>query len=251
MRNGRPSGPNRLRWMAALAVLPVIALLVVLAWWLLLRGANDDGPGVGGLKPIARLNAPDVHSLLIDPTDPEHVLFGSHAGIMESRDGGFVWQPGNLRDADAMNIASSLKDGDTLYVTGHDVFQVSHDSGRNWRPLTHDLPGTDLHAFAQDPADPRRLYAYVAGDRIYASSDAGETWESLPAQPGGQPLALATTGTALYVATPTGIEASLDGGVTWSRLTNQPSGGAFSLAVTEAEPQVIYAGTPTGVAKST
>lgn len=245
-----PSDPSRLRQVAEIAALPLIALVGVVAWWLLPFGDPDGGRSEGD-RSIATLDAPDVHSLLIDPTAPDHVLFGSHAGVMESRDGGFTWESGGLRDADAMSMAASPNDPATLYVAGHDVFRVSRDGGKTWQPLQSDLPGADIHAFASDPAAARRLYAYVAGDRIYASNDGGTAWAALPAQPSGPPLALASNGAALYAATANGIEVSRDRGATWAPLPAQPAAGASSVAVTGSDPPVIYAGTPRGVAKST
>jgi len=83
--------------------------------------ASGDDPSATAAQPIATLNAPDVHSLLIDPVNPDRVLFGSHAGVQESLDGGLTWQPGTLRNADAMSMAVSPKEATTLYVAGHDV----------------------------------------------------------------------------------------------------------------------------------
>jgi len=82
-----------------------------------------------------------------------------------------------------MAIAVSPADRATLYVAGHDVFLISRDDGQTWQPVEHDLPGTDLHAFAQDPTDPQRLYALAAGAGIFASIDGGRRWSELPSQP--------------------------------------------------------------------
>ncbi len=233
-----------------LAGLVVVGLAL---WWGVSSVTNSGADSTGSVRPIANLDAPDVHSLLVDPQNPEHVLFGSHAGIQESRDGGFSWVNGGLRDADAMQLAASPKAPETLYATGHDVFQVSRDGGQTWQPLAHNLPGTDIHGFAQNPADPNRLYAFVAGAGTFTSPDAGTTWTPLPTQPpgGGMHLALASSGAALYAATEAGIVASSDHGVTWTPLRTQPNGQAMSLAIPASDPQTIYVGTPHGLAKST
>lgn len=75
--------------MAAAAVAVVVVAGALFA--VLRPKGDDDGPRTGGPSPIAKLDTADVHSLLIDPANPDRVLFGSHAGIMESRDGGFSW----------------------------------------------------------------------------------------------------------------------------------------------------------------
>jgi hypothetical protein len=42
----------------------------------------------GGQVAWASLQTQDVHSLAFVVGDPEHVLFGHHGGLLESRDGG-------------------------------------------------------------------------------------------------------------------------------------------------------------------
>ncbi len=236
-----------LRWGAGLAL--VAALVSLFATRLLPALGTDEGAGP---RPIASLDAPDAHSLLVDPKDPDHLLFGAHSGLQASRDGGFTWETGTLRDADAMSLATSPKEPATLYAVGHDVFQVSRDGGRTWQPVEHDLPSTDLHAFAQDPNDPRRLYALVAGAGLFASSDGGAAWTPLAAQPpgGGMHIALATDGSTLYAATEAGLVLSRDQGAAWQASPAQPDNGVLSLAIPASEPQTIYAGTTSGLAKS-
>jgi len=203
-------------------------------------------------RPIARLEAPDFHSLLVDPADPDHVLFGAHSGTQESRDGGFTWEAGALRNADAMSLASSPEEPATIYAAGHDVFQVSRDGGQTWQPQEHDLPGTDIHGFAQDTGDPLRLYALVVGAGLFTSGDGGAGWTPLAAQPpgGGMPIGLATGEATLYAATETGLALSRDQGVTWAALPSQPKDGVLSLAIPASEPRTIYAGTTNGLFKS-
>lgn len=244
---------HRSRVIVALVLMGIVAAGV--GAWRVLPLLGEDGPadGAANLQPIATLDAPDVHSLLIDRGDPDHVWFGSHAGIQESRDGGFTWAEGTLRNADAMSLASRPEKPATLYAAGHDVFQVSRDGGASWQPLDHDLPGTDVHALAQDQADARRLFAYVAGQAIFTSTDGGTTWSRLPAQPSGagMHITLAAGNASLYAATDSGILLSRDQGGTWQLLAALPDGGMVtSLAIAATAPEVVYAGTRSGLAKS-
>jgi len=232
----------------------VVVIVIGLAvWWAYASLGGGENGNATGVRPVARLAAPDVHSLLVDPSDPDHILFGAHSGIQESHDGGFSWEAGTLRNADAMSMAVSPLDPATLYVAGHNLFLVSRDGGRIWQPVQHDLPGTDLHAFAQDPTDPRHLYALVVGTGIMTSLDGGATWSSLPSQPpgiGGQ-AALVTDGAALYAATAGGIMISRDQGTTWASLPAQPAGSVVSLAIAASNPTTIFAGTQDGLSRST
>lgn len=228
-------------------------VLLGLGVWSVMSSSGNGAGTAGNVQPIATISAPDVHSLLVDPQDPEHILFGSHSGVKESHDGGFSWEDGELRNVDAMQLTSSPAAPETFYATGHDVFQVSRDGGQSWQPVSHNLPSTDIHGFAQDPSDPQRLYAFVVGAGIFTSQDGGTTWAALPSQPpgGGMHLALASDGSALYAATGEGLLTSTDQGATWSPLPAQPSGQIISLAIPASDPQTLYAGTPNGLEKST
>ena len=228
----------------------ILALALIVAGAILVA-RRDDPATDGGPAAIARLDAADIHSLAIDPANADHVYFGSHAGIEESRDGGFTWDDGALRDADAMGLAVSPNAPQTLYATGHDVFVVSRDGGATWEQVSHNLPGTDIHAFAQDPADPQRLFAFVAGNGVLTSADGGTSWTTLGAQPpGGSPTALASNGDVLFAGTADGLWLSRDQGATWSAAPGQPPGGAIALVAPPSDPNLLYAGTPNGLAKS-
>lgn len=227
----------------------VVAAALV-GWWVVPSPGNGDGTDP---RPITTITAPDAHSLLVDPSAANHILFGSHSGIQESRDGGFTWRAGSLGNADAMGLAASPNAPRTFYAAGHDLLEASLDGGESWQPLPSDLSGTDLHGFAQDPSDPARLYALVAGDGMFTSATAGETWSPLPAPPpvGRGHVAFATGVATLYVAAETGLAVSRDQGASWEPLPVPPAGPVLALAIPPWDPQTIYAGTSGGLARST
>ncbi len=206
----------------------------------------------GELQHIATLSAPDVHSLLIDPNDSDHIYFGSHAGLQESHDGGKTWEAGTLRNVDVMQMAASPAEPETYYATGHDVYLVSHDGGSTWSTPSHDLPGIDLHGFAQNLVEPEQLYTLVVGAGMMASRDAGATWTPIETQPpaAGGHVALAAHGESLYATTESGIVVSNDGGTSWTALASSPSAMVISLAISPSDPDVIYAGTQTGLQRT-
>ena len=78
--------------------------------------------------------------------------------------------------------------------------QPNRDGGVTWAPIPHNLPGTDIHGFAQDANDPKRLYAYFVGAGVLTSADGGTTWGAVPTQPpnGGNHIVLAMNATGLY-----------------------------------------------------
>jgi photosystem II stability/assembly factor-like uncharacterized protein len=233
-----------------------LAVVGVIGWFLLRPGASGPEDGT-----IATLQTLDQHALLFSPTDMNVVFFGHHNGVMRSDDGGRTWKPVvNRPGFDAMQLASAGKaNPGRMYLAGHDIFQSSDDSGTTWRPVEHNLPGTDIHQFALDPDDANRLTAVVVGFGAFHSTDGGRTWTRLAAQPPPDVSALASGGGSpetLYVGTiRNGVLRSSDGGQTWT----SASGGAASdaafravvaLAVDPSERQVLYAGTDSGLAKS-
>jgi len=229
-------------------LLPLVVVLIILVTWLAKSYVDDEEP----IDPIASLDAPDYHSLLFDPQVSDRILFGSHAGIQESLDGGWTWQAGSLRNVDAMQLNANPNAPTTIYATGHDGFLMSRDGGRTWPPKTHSLPGMDIHAFAQDSTDPARLYAFVVGTGTLTSEDGGTTWGLLPSQPPGGEIHVVLTASrgVLYAASGSGLATTTDAGATWKLLPSRPSGQVISLVAAASDAQLLYAGTPNGLVKS-
>jgi photosystem II stability/assembly factor-like uncharacterized protein len=207
-----------------------------------------DGGEDGGAVAWARLDTADVHSLAFDPSDPDHLYFGHHGGLLESWDGGRSWQPTALTDADAMNVRVS--DQGLMQIAGHEVYLESRDAGQSWQPVPNDLPGLDLHAFVTDPADPSHAWAFAVGHGLFETSDAGRHWELRLAEnvgaltiyeDGGQPV--------LVGLTQSGLGRSDDGGRTWQPM-GRPAGQLASLGAS-TDGGSLYAGTTAGLQRST
>jgi len=235
----------------------VLVGLAVAAWTLMRTGSAPQENGV-----ISTLQTLDQHALLFSPTDPNVVFFGHHNGLMRSDDGGRTWKPlVDRRAFDAMQLATGGRSNPgRVYLAGHDVFQVSDDGGSSWRPVEHNLPGTDIHQFTLDPDNPDRLTAVVVGFGAFRSADAGRTWTKLPAQPPGDVTALASAGgepEVLYVGTAnSGLLRSVDSGTSWNAASGQVGSDSgfravLALAVEGSDRQTVYAGTDSGLAKST
>ena len=242
----KPAPPSRRPWRAivvggaAVAAVAVIALAVVL---------NSGGrAAVGEATAWSTLGTPDVHSLAFDPADAQHLYFGHHGGLLETRDGGRSWQGTALRGADAMNVAPPA--GGFFQIAGHEVYKETTDGGQTWQDVPNDLPGLDLHAFVADPADPSHAWAFSVGNGLFETADKGRTWELR--QPGGWGALTAFMEggkTVLVAVGSNGLGRSDDGGRTWTAL-GQPTGQLASLAAS-ADGAVMYAGTTQGVSRST
>jgi photosystem II stability/assembly factor-like uncharacterized protein len=190
-------------------------------WWLFGRAATSTGPGTGsdGGQTIASYRPPDIHALAVHPTDPDVIFFGSHRGMLISRDAGRKWTPIGPT-GDAMGIA--MPPGSrTAYAAGHDVFFRSDNGGETWSSADPALPGTDIHGFAGSSAKPGRLYAFVVGHGLFWSFDFGATWARGGTAPGStmsMAVASTTDRDILFASTMEGVQRSRDGGATWERV---------------------------------
>lgn len=209
------------------------------------------GPGGirGGPTAWATLDTADVHALAFAPDDASRLYFGHHGGLLESRDGGRSWRPTSLTNADAMSVRTT--EGGRIQIAGHEVYVESIDGGASWQPVPNDLPGLDLHAFAIDPADTNRAWAFAVGFGLFESTDAGRHWQLR--QPGNWGYLTGYSDgnvTALVAVGPEGLVRSLDGGSTWKPLgyPGAPLAGGVAAA---ADGSALYAATTGGLRRST
>lgn len=218
----------------AIAALLVIGGAVVLT---LLRdsGSSNGTPTAGGGLP----DTPDYHSLLVSPTDANHLVLGTHNGLFESTDGGRIWAEAGLVRRDAMNLARG--GGRVVWAAGHNVLAKSSDGGKSWSDVSPaGLPHLDVHGFSVDPRNGNTLYAAIANEGLYRSTNGGESFEPLSRDVGGAVMALAVVkdGTILAGDMGRGLLSSSDGGKTWRRVLNDP---VMGLAVNPARPKRIVA----------
>jgi photosystem II stability/assembly factor-like uncharacterized protein len=240
---GKSRATKPRRGLLILAGVVAIATVAIMAYVAL--GGPASGPG--GTTPWTTFGTRDVHSLAFVPGDSQHLFFGHHTGLLESRDGGRSWQPSVLSGADAMNVRPAS--GGALQVAGHNVYVESTDGGAHWVPVPNDLPGLDLHAFTVDPADARHAWAWAVGFGLFESTDQGRHWTLR--QNGDWPVLAAVDvggGSGLLAVSNTGLVRSRDGGQTWTDLAN-PSGRIASLAAS-ADGMLIYAGSTVGLKRS-
>jgi photosystem II stability/assembly factor-like uncharacterized protein len=152
-------------------------------------------PGAGGLG---------LHTILIDPTDPNRIYIAiSAAGAFRSDDGGKNWKPINkglhsqyIPDPNAEighcvhRIALHPGRPNTLYMQKHWDVMRTDDAGENWREISGNLPTDfgfpiDVHAH-----EPETIYVVpIKSDsehyppegklRVYRSKVGGNEWEPL------------------------------------------------------------------------
>lgn len=173
--------------------------------------SNDGGKT---WRHLGLRNGQQIGSIIVDPKD-ENRLFvavlghpygpNNERGVYMSNNGGESFTRVFFIDEDtgAIQLEFDPKDSDTVYVDmwagrqgpwengawqgKNSGLYKSTDGGKTWKPLTKGLPtyeqGLGRIGFAISRSDRKRMYATVdakpefAG--IYASNDAGESWEKV------------------------------------------------------------------------
>ena len=207
-----PPWYQRYSWLPWVIGTAVLAIVVVA-----LRSGGTDAP-----TPGQRLANPivgdDLHSLVVDPTDPDTLYIGSHQGVSTSTDGGKTWEVvESLSGADAMGWAFT---DEAILVGGHPGISVSTDGGKTFEPRNDGLPSTDVHALG---AGDDVIYAGLAGAGTVASTDSGRSWELRSEEVGGAFMGRIQVdpGDDEHLLAPDmsgGAMESSDGGRTWESL---------------------------------
>jgi photosystem II stability/assembly factor-like uncharacterized protein len=257
-RKGRPPRPPNRRepaalrpWLWALAGAAVVGVLAAIVGVAVTRSTGGSGTPTSNEAAQPAVGLPDTsdyHSLSVSPTNPSRILLGTHQGLYSSSDGGKTWAFKTLSGQDAMNLVRT--GSKTLWTAGHNVFAKSTDSGRTWIALNpRGLPSLDLHGFAVDPRKPRMLYAAVAGQGLYRSTDNGSSFSPISTEVGGAVMALAVAPSGVILAgdMQKGLMVSRDGGRTWRPLVRAQLMG---LAINPSDAKRIIAAGP-GVLLST
>lgn len=207
----------------------------------------------------------DVRELVVDPTDPQHLLLGTIDGqIYQSIDGARTWarlvnfnRPSIYID----HIIIDPRDSKTMYVAAHKHkepggFFKTTDGGETWREAT-ELKTEALHSLAQSSSDPNIL---IAGSNraVYRSTDSGETWTSLPisAYPdirNVESIAIDPRDPrAIYVGTWHLPWKTEDGGQTWKSIKTGmiDDSDVFAIEIDETRPNHVIASACSGIYES-
>lgn len=231
---------------ALLIVAAAVAAVLIATGPTRQQAATSARPYVGG----------DLHSLAVDPTDPDKVVVGGHDGGAISKNGGKTWrQASGLEGSDPMGWVISSDDPSKMYVGGHPGFYRSEDGGETWTQDNSGLPGTDVHGLGMDPQNPDTLYAYVVDAGLNRSTDAGESWRPVSAEAGvmGPILVDPRNSDTMYISSMQGgFERSTDGGQTWQAVAPFP-GDRMVMSISQSweSPDTFYAADGRRVLKST
>ncbi|MDF1621849.1 MAG: hypothetical protein P1V33_00060 [Pseudohongiella nitratireducens] len=148
---------------------------------------------------------PGIHSIVVDPRDPEHMYVSiSSAGVLETRDGGKTWlgrNEGMLMDYlpnpraewghDPHFVTASSGQPDHLWQQNHCGVFYSDDGAKNWRKASDPEAGVHFgFPIVADPKDGRTAWVVPAqadsermaidgGLFVARTTDGGQSWQAL------------------------------------------------------------------------
>ncbi len=140
-----------------------------------------------------------VHHLAMNPKRPGVLFMQKHWDVMRSDDAGDNWKDvgGDLPTDFGFVIDVHAHEPETIYVvpiksdSEHYVHEGklrvyrSRTGGNEWEALTKGLPQKDCYvnvlrdAMAVDSLDKCGIYFGTSGGQVYASADAGDTWNPI------------------------------------------------------------------------
>jgi photosystem II stability/assembly factor-like uncharacterized protein len=140
-----------------------------------------------------------VHHIAMNPKRPGVLFMQKHWDVMRSDDAGENWKEvsGNLPTDFGFAIDIHSHEPETIYVvpiksdSEHYVHEGklrvfrSRSGGNEWEPLTQGLPQKDCYvnvlrdAMAVDSLDKCGIYFGTTGGQVYASADAGDSWNPI------------------------------------------------------------------------
>jgi photosystem II stability/assembly factor-like uncharacterized protein len=165
---------------------------------------------------------PNTGALVINPLKTNITYAGTAGGLFKSTTGGASWSADNigLRNTYVQTMAVDPGNANTIYAgTGGSGLFRSNDNGGSWRRLENGLTSRDIYALAIDPHNPATIYA--GADRLYKSTNGGESWSSGLGIGDVTALAIDPRDTNLiYAATANGAFKSANGGGSWTAAGN-------------------------------
>jgi photosystem II stability/assembly factor-like uncharacterized protein len=140
-----------------------------------------------------------VHRIALHPSKPNTLFMQKHWDVMRSDDAGDSWHEvsGNLPTDFGFPIDVHAHEPETIYVVpiksdsehfppeGKLRVYRSRSGGNDWEALTKGLPQSDCYvnvlrdAMAVDSLDKCGVYFGTTGGQVYASADAGDTWNPI------------------------------------------------------------------------
>lgn len=213
---------------------------------------TDDGGG--HWSPASRgLSDLDVNALAFDVHKPSIAYAGTFDGLFRSTDGGESWAfvDGLDQNNTIDGVEVSRQHPGRVYAFGSWSVLRSNDYGKTWRQIFKGNP-EQVGEVALAPSNDRILYMSTANvqtgddDRIYRSSDSGETWTRLPFRIWTGTIAVdPANANRVFVIDDRGVFRTKDGGQNWSKVWDNydsRNAEARNVVMSESAPSRIYVG---------
>jgi photosystem II stability/assembly factor-like uncharacterized protein len=152
-----------------------------------------------------------IHKIVLDGSSPDRMFMQFHAhtmtpdgtrssGVFRSDDAGGRWRaidqdlplkfgfPMALSRRGELFVMPLVSDENRVFDQGRPTVWRSENGGESWRRLDAGPPdepvfsGILRDAMALDSREPTGVYAGTTGGDVFASADAGESWQRLPAR---------------------------------------------------------------------
>jgi photosystem II stability/assembly factor-like uncharacterized protein len=140
-----------------------------------------------------------VHHIAMHPSRPDTLFMQKHWDVMRTDDAGDSWREisGDLPTDFGFVIDVHAHEPETLFVvpikSDSEHFPLegklrvyrSRSGGDEWEPLTKGLPQRDCYvnvlrdAMAVDSLESCGVYFGTTGGQVYASADAGDSWQAI------------------------------------------------------------------------
>jgi PKD repeat protein len=176
--------------------------------------SDDGGQNFFNIAPSTTETGGWVTPFAIDQQQP-NVLIAGYNNLWRSDDRGNNWQqwsafPTN-RTVRAIAIAPS--NSNVVYFCNTAWMRRTLNNGGSWELASTGLPDNAISSIAVDPNDPQHLFValsgYTAGNKVFESSDAGDSWTNisanLPNVPANTLVFQNGTDDGLYVGTDIGV----------------------------------------------
>lgn len=220
-----------------------------------------------GLPLEADGSRPHILTLAADPTNASTFYARTPTNLFKTVDRGASWQPAGMGlpathwAYDMESIVVDPAAPATVYFSTPGSVYKSTDGGGAWTRMSLGLPtGAIWATLIVDPSNTNTLYVVASPLGVYKSQNAAGNWSA--ASRGiraGLLSALAVSASQpahvwAAIPAPSGLLQSQDRGLTWSlRAPNTLGLGKTidAVAVHPTNPNVVYAGTSSGVYRST
>lgn len=252
--------------------LPHLFLMLAITGLFLTSCANSGSgltqTGTDPTIPGHPLSNPEqhLHSFAIAPGSNPRIYLGTHYGLFWSSDGGQTWpqKRGILNNLMITSIAINSRDPDMMMIAGlspsgvnfgQNGVLVSRNAGQTWTLVNSNLPGNppNVYAVYAGISSSNEFYAFVVGQGVYVTEDAGLNWNLLTRTDNSTAfktlLVDQQTHNNLFIGLSSGLYELNQGSSSLQKITSV-IGEVFAIKVSQVHPNILYCSTDNGFYKS-